>query len=162
MVSHIWYFSWPHDLWPWMTFNGQIKYIWIFYWAVSSEWCMLWPKFTCNTWSFSWPHDRWPWMTSYRLNKRFWEMFKPIQLDPILLLVNFCHELAQIMTTHEFLRWISCKVAQIMTTYEFLRSGEVMLSTVRCISNFAYLEWLTLPIWNGSQLYLPGMAYFDA
>ena len=29
-VSHIWYFSWPHDLWPWMTFKGQIKYNWVF------------------------------------------------------------------------------------------------------------------------------------
>ena len=45
---------------------------------------------------------------------------------------------------------MSCKVAQIMTTYEFLRSGEVILGTVRSISNFTYLEWL--------QLYLSGMA----
>ena len=37
-----------------------------------------------------------------------------------------------------------------MTTYEFLRSGDVILSTVRSISNFTYLAWL--------QLYLPGMA----
>ena len=26
IVSHIWYFSWPHYLWPWMIFKGQIKY----------------------------------------------------------------------------------------------------------------------------------------
>ena len=25
-TCHIWYFSWPHDLWPRMTFIGQIKY----------------------------------------------------------------------------------------------------------------------------------------
>ena len=33
-----------------------------------------------------------------------------------------------------------------MTTYmyEFLRYGEVILSTVRSISNFTYLEWLPL------------------
>ena len=37
-----------------------------------------------------------------------------------------------------------------MTTYEFLRSGEVIMSTVRSISNFTYLEWL--------QLYLSVMA----
>ena len=30
IVSHIWYFSWPHYLWPWMTFKGQIKYNWVF------------------------------------------------------------------------------------------------------------------------------------
>ena len=48
------------------------------------------------------------------------------------------------MTTYELLRWISCKVAHI------LRSGEVILSTVRSISNFTYLEWL--------QPYLSGMA----
>ena len=44
-----------------------------------------------------------------------------------------------------------------MTTYDFLRSGEMILSTVRRISNFTYLECL--------QLYLSGMAklsYFDA
>ena len=35
--------------------------------------------------------------------------------------------------------------------HEFLRSGEVILSTVRSISNFTYLEWL--------QLYLSGMAH---
>ena len=29
IVSHIWYFSWPHDLWPWVTFKGQMKYNWI-------------------------------------------------------------------------------------------------------------------------------------
>ena len=54
-------------------------------------------------------------------------------------------------------RRISCEVAQIMTTYEFLRAGEVIMRTVRIMSNFTYLEWL--------QLYLPGMAkfaYFDA
>ena len=77
-------------------------------------------------------------------------MFEPTATYPILLLVNFWHELAQIMATYEFLRWMSCKVAQIMTTYEFLRCGEVILSTVRSISNSTYLEWL--------QLYLPGMA----
>ena len=69
-----------------------------------------------------------------------------------------------------------------MTTYELLRSEEVILSTVRSISNFTYLEWLQLRLsgmatnftyleWlqlhlsNGYQLYLPGMtklAYFDA
>ena len=29
-----------------------------------------------------------------------------------------------------------------MTTYEFLRSGEVIMSTIRCITNFIYLERL--------------------
>ena len=37
-----------------------------------------------------------------------------------------------------------------MTTYEFIESGEVILSTVRSISNFNYMEWL--------QLYLSRMA----
>ena len=31
-----------------------------------------------------------------------------------------------------------------MTTYEFIESAEVILSTVRNISNFNYLEWLQL------------------
>ena len=31
IVSHIWYFSWSLDLWPWMTFKGQNKYNWNFY-----------------------------------------------------------------------------------------------------------------------------------
>ena len=70
-------FSWPHDLWPWITFkSNQIKYNWIFNELhVLSEWCMLWARFTYNTyskshiWSFSWPYDlmTWddlrPWMT---------------------------------------------------------------------------------------------------
>ena len=30
IVSHMWYFSWPHYLWPWMTYKGQIKYNWVF------------------------------------------------------------------------------------------------------------------------------------
>ena len=38
-----------------------------------------------------------------------------------------------------------------MITHEFLRYGELILSTVRIISNFTYLEWL--------QLYLSGMAH---
>ena len=68
-----------------------------------------------------------------------------LQLNPIMLLVNFWHELAQIMK-----RWISWKVSKGMTTFEFPRSEEVILSTVRSISNFTYLEWI--------QLYLYGMA----
>ena len=27
IVSHVWSLSWPHDLWPWITFKGQIKVI---------------------------------------------------------------------------------------------------------------------------------------
>ena len=37
-----------------------------------------------------------------------------------------------------------------MTAYEFLRSGVVILSTCRSISQFTHLEWL--------QFYLSGMA----
>ena len=61
------------------------------------------------------------------------------------------------MTTYDFLSAKQAIVSYVMTTYEFLRSGEVILGTVRSISNFTYLEW--------PQLYLSGMAklsYFDA
>ena len=29
IVSHIWYFSGPHVLWPWIIFKCQIKYNWV-------------------------------------------------------------------------------------------------------------------------------------
>ena len=46
-----------------------------------------------------------------------------------------------------------------MTTYEFIESGEVILSTVRSISNFnyMYLEWLQLYLLEKVKL-----SYFDA
>ena len=31
-VSNILLFSLTHDLWPWITFNGQIKVVWVFNW----------------------------------------------------------------------------------------------------------------------------------
>ena len=81
---------------------------------------------------------------------KFRTEFNLTQLSWLCFWSTFDIALAQIMPTYEFLRWISCKVAHIMTTYEFLTSGELILSTVRSISNFAYLEWL--------QPYLSGMA----
>ena len=82
-----------------------------------------------------------------------------LQLDPILLLVNFWHELAQIMTTYEFIRWISCNVVQIMTTYELVKVWGS--DSEHCSKHLQlYLPGMdpTLPIRKGSQLYLPEMA----
>ena len=28
IVNHIWSFSLPHDIWPWVVLKGQIKVIW--------------------------------------------------------------------------------------------------------------------------------------
>ena len=50
--SHIWYFSWPCDLWPWTTFKGQIK-VTDFQGVVSHKWCIIWSKFVWNTYSKS-------------------------------------------------------------------------------------------------------------
>ena len=46
--SHIWSFSWPCDLWPWITFKGQIK-VTDFQGVVSLKWCIIWSKFVWNT-----------------------------------------------------------------------------------------------------------------
>ena len=39
--SHIWSFSWPCDLWPWITFKGQIK-VTDFQGVASHKWCSIW------------------------------------------------------------------------------------------------------------------------
>ena len=107
----------------------------------------------------------------------FEQYLNRLQLDPISLLVNFSHELVQIMTTYDFLWakqailsnvwtnfnltnndhiWIPkvnfmyLKVAQIITTFEFLRSGEV-------ISWALFEASPTLPTWNGSNFTYYGM-----
>ena len=73
IVSHIWYFSWPHYLWPWMTFRGQIKYNWVF----NGLYLLNGANFTWNTYIGSHIHvyglsvdlmifeldDLWPLMT---------------------------------------------------------------------------------------------------
>ena len=50
--SHIWSFCWPCDLWPWITFKGQIK-VTDLQWVVSHKWCIIWSKYVWNTYSKS-------------------------------------------------------------------------------------------------------------
>ena len=50
--SHIWSFSWPCDLWPWINFKGQIKVTDLSR-GVSHKWCIIWAKFVWNTYNKS-------------------------------------------------------------------------------------------------------------
>ena len=67
--SHIWSLSWPCDLWPWITFKGQIK-VTDSQGVVSHKWCIIWSKFVWNTYSKSYMafsvsnnmYDIWPLM----------------------------------------------------------------------------------------------------
>ena len=67
IVSHIWSFSWSHDLWSWMTFKDQIKVI--EFWMGCISWILLvmtkvyMRHIVSHIWYFSWPHYLWPWMT---------------------------------------------------------------------------------------------------
>ena len=63
MVSHIWSFSLPHDIWPWMTFKGQIKVIECLMGYISWIVHVMTKVYMKHIlWSFSWLHDIWPWI----------------------------------------------------------------------------------------------------
>ena len=102
-------------------------------------------------------------MTCWEQWKWFWAIF---ELTSTWRNFAFGKLLTWIMTTYEFLRWISCKVAHIMITREFLRYGKVILSTVQNISNFTYLESLQLYLSemapNVTYLGMAKVSYFDA
>ena len=90
-------------------------------------------------------------MTFWELWSDFEQYLNRLQLDPISLLVNFSHELAQIMTMYDFLSakqailsnvrtdfnltqfsfgQLLIELAHIMTTYDFLWAKQAILSNV--------------------------------
>ena len=124
LVSHIWFFIWPHDIWPWITCKGQIDVIGYLMGCISWIWhVVIW---ICihneQIWlpgNYGSDFEQYLNRLQPRTHKTSYEFL--LQLDPISLLVNFSHELAHILTTYQFLWakevilsnvWADCNLTQ--------------------------------------------------
>ena len=90
----MWSFSYPmifelDDLWPLMTFKGQIDIL-----IACISWIVHVIIWICV-------NNKSIWLPG-NYGSNFEQYLNWLQLDPILLLVNVSHELAQIMTTYDF------------------------------------------------------------
>ena len=105
------------DIWPWMTFKDQIK---VFECLVG---CISWIVYVIIWISVN---NEQIWLPG-NYGSDFEQYLNRLQLDPISILVNFSHELAQ-----------------IMTTYDFLSAKQVILSNVQTDFNLTqFLLWST-------------------
>ena len=169
-VSPIWSLSWHPDPWPWMTFKCQIKAIGFLmgciFWMVVFQ-LTSWPLMAfkcqievieCLVGCISWivhviilmcVNNAQIWLPG-NYGSDFEQYLNWLKLDPISFLVNFSHELAQIMTTYTYmtsyrlntwfwamfeptLTWPNFSVGQllrelahIMTTYDFLSAKQTI------------------------------------
>ena len=149
IVSHIWYFSWPHYVWPWMTFKGQIKYNWVFnglyllngacYDQILHESHIGSPIHVyslsvdlLNLWT-GWPlkvklgtmevilSNIWINFTFGNIFTLLSKIWTDFSLIHFQLLVNFSHALAYIMTTYDFLLAKQAILSNVWTEFNLTK-----------------------------------------
>ena len=124
IVSHILYFSWPHYLWPWMIFKGQIKYNCVlnglfllngacydkFYMKHIEDVIYMYMVFQLTSCYLNWMTFDLGWHLNVKLGT----------MEVILSNIWIHFSFGKLLT----------ELAHIMTTYDFLSAKQAILSNV--------------------------------